>query len=75
MTVTLVKPMYHIRFPDGTNYTDHAHTAWPWHVAKIIARNVAMKRQVVTTLVVVEEVITEESSYDRISHLTKGCDH
>lgn len=60
--------LYRIAFAsDPTRfYSDGRNNAWPLTTAKIIARNVARKRNTTVTLVKIEEVITNDSPFDLI---------
>lgn len=62
--------LYQIVMPNGDLYTDlnSNENIWPRYVAIAIARNISMKRKCVTTLrrFTVEEVVTPNSSYDRV---------
>lgn len=64
-------PLYKIRLPNNEFFADSSDynaEAWPMHVAKRIAFSISVKRRCVTTLVKIEEPVTNESPFDHILH-------
>lgn len=58
--------LYSLRFANGNIYNDGTHDAWTFRVAKRIAHNIAVKHNRTVTLVKVEDVLDDESTFDKI---------
>ncbi len=71
--------VYSIRFPGGNYYRNpnDDYNAWPMHIAKLIARNVAKKHKVTTVLVPVgteHELLTEKEEKVQLEQFQSDYD-